>query len=92
MSDPDSVTTRGVFTTSAATSLTAMGAASASAVEAGVAPEREQPAAPAMTIGSAIRSARAAARICWRSLVGCLIGIVRLLASTSLNARLGWRM
>src|SRR5450631_2480569 len=56
MSDPDSVTTRGAFTNSAATSLTAIGAASASTVVAADAPERPQPTAPASTAGSASRA------------------------------------
>ena len=63
MSDPDSVTTRGAFTTSAATSLTAMGAASASELGAATAPERPQPAAPASAIGSAIKDKRLQASI-----------------------------
>ena len=63
MSDPESVTTRGVFITSAATSLTAMGAASASVLGAATAPDRPQPAAPASAIGNTIKDKRLQASI-----------------------------
>src|SRR3954454_16849710 len=63
MSDPESVTTRGAFTTSAGTSLTAMGAASASVLIAAAAPERPQPAAPASVTPSASKEKRLQASI-----------------------------
>ncbi len=63
MSEPDRVTTRGALTTSAETSLTAMGAASASQLGAATAPERPQPAAPASAIGSTIKDKRLKAAI-----------------------------
>src|SRR3954470_2553974 len=63
MRDPESVTTRGAFTTWAGTSLTAMGAASASVLVAADAPERPQPAAPASASASRDQRLQASIRI-----------------------------
>ena len=73
MSDPESVTTRGAFITSAATSLTAMGAASASELGAATAPERPQPAAPASAIGSTIEDRRLKVSIRITLFVSCFM-------------------